>query len=163
MLIPGYYALYAVHRKHSAYALFALLIFIGGTVIFVSGNTALTMYDLSNKYVTATTEAQKTLYAAAGEAMLAKGAHGSMGVFIGFVLPGIAGIIMSSVMLSGKIFGKVTSYFGLIGSVLITLYLTLVTFAPGIKNMATAFAAPGGILLMVWMIMFTIRLFKIRL
>ena len=38
----------------------------------------------------------------------------------------------------------------------------LVNFGSGVENMATAFAMPGGLLLMVWMIMFTIRLFKLR-
>jgi hypothetical protein len=31
----------------------------------------------------------------------------------------------------------------------------------GIENMATAFTMPGGLLLMAWMIKFTIKLFKL--
>jgi hypothetical protein len=36
-----------------------------------------------------------------------------------------------------------------------------VTFAPDVKDMATAFSMPGGLLLMAWMVMFTIRLFQL--
>lgn len=162
MLIPAYVALYAVQRKaNSAYALLALIIFLVGTTIFVTTNTALPMLELSNKYTGATTESQRTLLAAAGEAMLARGAHGSLGVFIGFLLPNIAGLIMSFAMLTGKVFNKVTSCLGIAGSVLMLAYIVLVTFAPSIKEMATAFAMPGGLLLMAWMIMFTIRLFQV--
>jgi len=162
MLIPAYVALYAVQRKaNSAYALLALIIFLVGTTIFVTTNTALPMLELSNKYASATTDSQRTLLAAAGEAMLARGTHGGLGVFIGFLLPNIAGLIMSFAMLTGKVFNKITSYLGIAGSALILLYIVLVTFAPSIKDMATAFAMPGGLLLMAWMIMFTIRLFQV--
>jgi hypothetical protein len=161
-LIPAYFALYAVHRKTgTAYALLGLIIFLMGTSIFVTTNTALPMLELSNKYAIATTESQKLLLASAGEAMLARGAHGSLGVFIGFLIPNIAGLIMSLAMLSGKVFNKTTSYLGIVGSAFILLYIILVTFAPGIKDMATVFAMPGGLLSIAWMVLFTIQLFQL--
>ncbi len=162
IFIPAYFALFAAHRKTNiAYALLALIIFLVGTTIFVTTNTALPMLELSHKYAAATTESQKTLLAAAGEAMLARGTHGSLGVFIGFLLPNTAGLIMSFTMLTGKVFSKATSYLGIAGSTLILLYIILVTFAPNIKDTATAFAMPGGLLLLAWMVMFTIRLFRL--
>lgn len=162
ILIPAYFALYAAHRKtNMAYALLALIIFLVGTAIFVTTNTALPMLELSHKYAAATTESQKMLFAAAGEAMLARGTHGSLAVFIGFLLPNIAGLIMSLAMLTGKVFSKATSYLGIAGSALLLLYIILVTFAPDTKDMATAFAMPGGLLSMAWMVMFTIRLFQL--
>ena len=41
------------------------------------------------------------------------------------------------------------------------VYIVLVTFAPTVKNMAMAFAMPGGLLLLAWMVMLTIRLFRL--
>jgi hypothetical protein len=161
ILIPAYFALYTAHSKYkNGFAALALIVFLVGTTLFVANNTALTMLDLSSKYTAATTDAQKSLIAAGGEAMLAKGSHGSMSAFVGFLLPNIAGIIMSFVMLTGNVFGKATSWFGIIGSIMIIIYLVLVTFTPGMKSVALAISAPGGILLMVWMVLFTIRLFK---
>jgi hypothetical protein len=139
-----------------------LIIFLVETAIFVTINTALPMLELINKYVAATTESQKTLLAAAGEAMPARGVHGSLGVFVGFLLPSAAGLIMSFAMLTERVFSKITSYLGIVGNVLILLYIVLVTFTPAIKEMATAFAMPGGFLLMAWMVMFTIGLFQCR-
>jgi len=161
-LIPAYVALYAAHRKtNPAFSLLALIIFLVGTTVFITTNTALPMMELSNKYASATTESQKTLLAAAGEAMLARGSHGSLGVFLGFVLPNIGGLIMSFAMLSGKVFSKVTSLLGVVGSSLILLYIVLVTFAPNVQAMATAVSMPGGLLLMAWMVLFTIKFFRL--
>lgn len=161
-LIPAYFALYAAHRNvNIPYAALALIIFLAGSILFVATNTALPMLELSNKFYTATSETQKLLYAAAGEAMLARGAHGSLGAFIGFVLPNIAGIIISFVMLRGHKFSKLNSYLGIAGSTLILIYLIMVTFVPSAKNAATLIAMPGGLMAMAWMILFTFRLFRL--
>ncbi len=162
IFIPSIFALYAAHRKtNNPSALLALILFLVGTTIFVTSNTALTMLDLSNKYFGATSDEQRLLLAAAGEAMLAKGAHGSLGVFIGFTLPQIANVLMSGVMVNGRIFSRMTSYIGLAGNSLMVIYLILVTFIPAVEKLALLFAMPAGLLVMVWMIMFTIRLFKL--
>ena len=144
VLIPAYFALYAVHRNvNKAYGLLALVVFLFGSVIMVANNTALPMLELSNKYYSTTIESQKAFYAAAGESMLAQGAHGSPGIFLGFFIPNIANLIMSFVMLKGTIFSKINSWFGIIGSVLMLLYVILVNFGTGVENMATALLCPG--------------------
>ena len=162
ILIPSWFALYAAHRNvNKAFGLLALIVFLFGSVIMVANNTALPMLELSNKYFATSIESQKVLYAAAGESMLAFGAHGSAGIFLGFFIPNIANLMISVVMLKGAIFSKLNSWFGIIGSILMILYIVLVNFGSGIENMATAFAMPGGLLLMAWMIMFTVKLFKL--
>jgi Domain of unknown function (DUF4386) len=163
ILIPSYFALYTAHRtSRMAQAALAFIIFLAGTIIFVSTNTALPMLELSNKYFATTSEQQKTLLAAGGEAMLARGAHGSLGVFIGFLLPTLAGMLMAVVMLKGKVFGKTTSWLGIAGSSLMLVYIILVTFVPAAKNSATAIAMPGGLMIMAWMVLFTFTLVKLR-
>jgi hypothetical protein len=162
ILIPTYFALYAVHRNtNKAYGLFTLVVFLFGSVIMVANNTSLPMLELSNKYYSTTIESQKAFYAAAGESLLAQGAHGSPGIFLGFFIPNIANLIMSFVMLKGKMFSKTNAWLGIIGSVLMLVYVILVNFGSGVMNMATAFAMPGGLLLMAWMILFTKRLFNL--
>jgi hypothetical protein len=162
ILIPSVFALYAVHRDtHKPSALIALILFLVGTAIFVTGNTALTMLDLSQKYFATSSEEQRTLLAAAGEAMLAKGSHGSLGVFMGFALPTFANALMSFVMLKGNIFNRTNSYIGIVGNSLMVIYIIMVTFLPSVERMALVFAMPAGLLLMTWMIMFTIKLLKL--
>jgi hypothetical protein len=159
--IPAYFALYTAHRRtNKPYVLLAWTIFLLGTTIFVANNAALPMFELSQKYAVAN-EVQKSLLAAAGESMLARGAHGSLGVFFSFFLPTLAALAMSIVMLQGKIFSKVNAYLGIIGNALMLVYVVSVTFVPSVKETAVVFAMPGGLLLIAWMVMFTIRLFKL--
>jgi hypothetical protein len=159
--IPVYFVLYSVHRKtNQPFALLALIIFLIGTTIFITNNAALPMFELSNRYAVAS-ESQKVLIAADGEGLLARGAHGSLGVFLGFALSLISTFLMSLVMLQGKIFGKITSYPGVIGNILMFIYILLVTFFPSSQSMAMTLAMPGGLLSMAWMILFTIKLFKL--
>ena len=87
--------------------------------------------------------------------------HGSLGVFIGFALPTFANALMSFVMLKGNIFSRANSYIGIIGNSLMVIYVIMVTFMPSVEKMALVFAMPAGLLLMIWMIMFTIKLLKL--
>jgi hypothetical protein len=162
ILIPTFFSLYAAHLGvNNAYGLLALIIFLFGSVLMISNNTALPMLELSNKFNSSATESQKALYAAAGESMLAQGAHGSPGIFLGFFIPNIGNLIFSVVMLKCGVFSKINSWLGIVGSILMLLYVALVNFGTGVENMATLFAMPGGLLLMAWMIMFTVKLFKL--
>ena len=161
--IPSIFAIYIAHKRtDNGYALLALIIFLIGTTIFISGNTALPMLELSKKYFTAISDTQKILIAAAGESMLAKGVHGSLGVFIGFALPTFANILMSHVMLKGQIFTKTTSYLGFTGNILLLLYIVMVTFFPATEKVALMIAMPGGLLALAWIALYMIKLFKLR-
>lgn len=161
IFIPSMFALYGAHRKvMQPIALLVFILFLFGTTLFVTGNTALTMLDLTQRYFAAGPEEQRLLIAAAGEAMLAKGAHGSRGVFLGFALIPFANALMSAVMLGGKVFSRTASWFGIIGNSLMVVYVILVTFVPGVETMAIAFAMPAGLLVMGWMVMFMVKLYK---
>lgn len=162
ILVPVYVALFKAHsERESGLSLLALTLFLLGTAIMVAGNAALPMLDLSEKYFSAASEAQKTIYASAGESLLVRGMHGSGGMFFGFLLPNIGGLIISVVMLRGRLFSRINSWLGITGNFLMIIYVILVTFVPGVEESATAFAMPGGLLLMVWMVLFTIRLFSV--
>ena len=164
IMIPSYLALCVVLSKvNPGYTLLAVISFLVGTIAMVTGNAALPMYELSSKYFAASPEPQKLLLAAAGEALLVKGIHGSYGMFIGFILPNLGGVIISWVMLKSGIFSKTNAWLGLAGSIIISIYLVLVTFVPEVKSMATLFAAPGGLMLMAWMTLFALRLKKIAI
>ena len=161
IFIPSMFALYGAHRKlQQPSALLTFVLFLFATTLFVTGNTALTMLDLSQRYFAAPTDEQKMLIAAAGEAMLARGAHGSRGVFPGFALIPVANALMSVVMLRANVFSRTTSWFGIIGNTLMVVYVVLVTFVPGVETMAMAFAMPAGLLVMGWMGMFTVKLYR---
>jgi len=163
IMIPAFFALCAAHwRVNKVYSVLVMIVFSIGTAVFITNNTALPMLALSGKYALAATDTQKSLLAAAGEAMLARGAHGSPGVFLGFLLPIIASLLISLVMLNGGVFSKINACLGIVGSALFIVYFVMATFIPGEENIAMALATIGGLLTTVWMILFAIRLLKLR-
>ena len=161
IMIPVYFALFGAHRKNNLpYAALSLILVLIGTTIMVSANTALPMLELGRKYVSSTGETERVLYAAAGEALIARGRHGGFGTFIGFALSTIASICVSYVMLHGRVFTRRVSYLGLIGHSLLLVYVVLVTFLPGIESMAAIVAAPGGLMVLAWVIIVGRKLLK---
>lgn len=164
IMIPAFLALCAAHfRDNRITSAFAMVVFSIGTAIFVGNNVALPMLALSGKYSAAASDAERNLFAAAGEALLARGAHGSPGAFPGFLLPVIASLMISLVMLKGGVFSKVNAYLGIAGSVFFMFYFVLVTFVPGTENLAMAVATPGGLLTIAWMTLYAIRLLNLRM
>lgn len=70
----------------------------------------------------------------------------------------IATMLMSISMIQSKNFGKLTGWIGLSGASLLLVYLILITFVSGTESIAMLIAAPGGILSLVWMILYTLKL-----
>jgi hypothetical protein len=162
IMIPAFVAIFfTLKDEDSSFSLLALIIFSIGTTVLIANNAALPMLDLSQKYNSATTEDQSAFFAAAGEALIAKGAHGTAGVFPGFVLITLSELLISFIMLKTRIFSRVTAYIGIIGTALILVYLIIITFAPAAKGSAMIIVAPGGVLSLVWMVMYTRKLFHL--
>jgi hypothetical protein len=163
IMIPTFTALFfALRPEDNANSLFSLIIFSIGTTVFIANNSALPLLELSQKFNSAPNEDQRALFAAAGEALIAKGAHGSPGVFPGFLLITLSELYISYIMLKTRIFSKATGYIGLAGTTLLLIYLVLITFVPSAKASAMIIVAPGGILSLIWMIMYTLKLFQLK-
>lgn len=161
--IPMYLALYGAHRRVSqAYAALALIVVLAGTVVFITSNAALPMLELSKQYSVASTDAQRLTLEAAGAALLARGAHGSPGAFMGFFLSSIGTLLMGLVMLKGRVFTPGTSWVGIVGITLLIIYIIGSTFVPESGAPMMAIALPGGVLLMVWNVMVAKKLFQLR-
>ncbi|MEW6400413.1 MAG: DUF4386 family protein [Chloroflexota bacterium] len=162
LLIPLFLALYAVHQQvNRPYAALAFIVLLVGTAIYLSNNAALPMWALSAKYADATSEAQRTLFAAAGEAILARGEDFTPGAFTGFLFTEIATFIMSFVMLRGGIFSKATAYTGILGGLLLTIFTIWSTFIPVLFEVAMILAMIGGLSNIAWNILTARRLFQL--
>lgn len=162
LAVPMFFALYMAHRDVSkTYAAFAMILSLVGMTIYISNNAAVPMFVLSNKYAAAVTETQRSMLAAAGEALLAKGEDFSPGAFLGFFLVQIANLTLALVMLRGRVFGKITAYIGIIGISFLTVYTVWVTFIPALQGTAMILAMVGGPLGMIWSILIARRLFQL--
>ena len=160
IMVPVLYACWMALRQSGPAAGLAVMLGVIGAAVFVANNPALPMLGLAGDYASAD-PARRILVSAAGEAILARGAHGSAGVLPGFLLATVANIVLSAGMLRSKLFGRPTGVLGLAGNLLLAAYLVLVTFLPQVRAAAMAFAAPGGLLAIAWTILTAIGLIRL--
>ncbi|MGE5222120.1 MAG: DUF4386 family protein [Omnitrophica WOR_2 bacterium] len=160
--IPMFFALYLVHRHvNQAYAAVAVIISYIGAGIFYATNRAFAMLDLSSRYAAATTQAQRTILEAAGQAMLSVGQSHTPGTFLAFFLSEIAGIIMAVVVLRGKVFNRATAYAGIAAYGFLFVFEILSSFMPSQHNLSMILAMIGGLSSMVWYILVARRLLQL--
>ena len=162
-MLPVYIALLWAHRRQQGIqAALVLVVFLLATAIYVSTNAAIPMLVLANKYALAQTELQKTIFIAAGEAILARGEDFTPGAFIGLFLSGCAAIAISFVMLRGGLFGKRNAWIGIIGFTFLSLFTIFATFVPALYTFSFYFfGSIGGVLALTWFALTSRRLFQL--
>ncbi len=139
-------ALYIPLRYRSrGHMVVAIAIAFIGIAISISSNVAFSMLSLSERYFAATTDSQRTLLLAAGEAVLAT--TNSTGYYVGFVLLAIASLFVSVTMLHSKAFSRPTAMAGILASVCDFLYCITVQLG---MEIGVLFVSAAGLLLMIW-------------
>ena len=119
------------------------------------------MLSLSGQYAAATTDAQRTMFLAAGQALLAiqnSGAAYGNGIYISFLLVNVGGLIIAVVMLQSRVFGKVAAWSGILANVLELGYYVTLIFAPSLSAIPLSAAA---LFLLVWYILIGIKLLRL--
>lgn len=151
--IPVYLAFNQAYRQQRpARVAFASVLFFAGTAVYLSSNAVFSLFALSQQ-VPAATAAQKPVLEAAAGALLAQGADLTSGTFPGLLLTQAAGLLMTSAMLRGSVFGRWAGRAGLAGFSLMIVFFSLTAFAPEHYAAAMLLAAPGGLLLTVYQLL----------
>ncbi len=77
-------------------------------------------------------------------------------------LSGIAAMTSSIALLRGGIFGKVTSWTGLVGFTFLSVFTLLATFVPALYFVAFyVFAMIGGLLVLTWFVLVARTFFQL--
>jgi hypothetical protein len=163
LFVPIFLAIYvAIRRANESYAALALALAITGIAVFLATNNPFSMLSLSNQYAAATTDTQKDLYLAAGQAILANTNQRAVeGFNMGFFLLSTAGVIISIVMLRSKIFSKVIAYVGILTFAISLVDYIRVVFMPSISLLLLIIAVVSGLLIPTWLVLITRRLFQL--
>ena len=156
-------ALYgALRRNHRSAMTIAIAFGLVGIADYFASNQAFSMLSLSNQYVAATTDVQRTMLLAAGEALLAINNPGSIyqgtGIHMSLLLVLLAGLIISIVMLRGSVFNKATAYMGILANLFALGYFIALIFAPTIYAWPVVISAPFRV---IWYILIAWRLFQL--
>ena len=157
LLAPTFLAIYsALRRDNKAYGAFGTILFFVGMAVYIASNRAFAMLSLSGQYASATTDAQRSLLIAAGQAMLAEGQTRA-----GIPLIEFASLVISVVMLRGKVFSKATAYAGILGNVLLMVFEAILAFVPAFLNVGLVIAGGGGLAIMIWYLLVGRRLLQL--
>jgi hypothetical protein len=111
------------------------------------------MLYLSHQFTAASTEAQKTVFLAAGEAMVAA-FHGTA-FWVSYILGSITGFLVGAAILRTSVFGKVTAYLRILSGI-----FDFGIFIPGIGLFISIFSV---LLLMAFHILVGRRLLQLPL
>ena len=150
--IPMALALYlALRRTSESFTAIYLALNLVGVVALFAARPAFDMLYLSNQYAAATTDAQRSVFLAAGAAMLAV-FHGTS-FLVSYALGPLTGLIISLVMLQGNLFSKLTAYIRIVSNV-----LDFGIFVPTIGILISAFSV---VLLLIWDIPVARRLLQL--
>jgi hypothetical protein len=161
-MIPVNFSVIALHHgRHRILAASATIVFLVAISIYISNSAALLMLVLSGKHATAATEVQRSVFVAAGEAVLARGEDFTPGAFPGLILSGIAAIALSCVMLEGSVFRKRTAWIGIVAFSFLSVFTIWATSISPLYSFAYYFFGMiGGVLALAWFILVALHLFK---
>jgi hypothetical protein len=143
---------FALRRANGSFMAIALTLGLVGIAVYFASNTAFSMLSLSEQYAAATTDAERAVLLAAGQAMLA--IYQGTAFNVSYVLVSIAPLIISVVMLRSNIFSKATGYVGLLANVLGLAY-----FLPAVGVFLSLVSVLG---LMIWYILISRKLFQLE-
>jgi hypothetical protein len=116
--IPFFLVLYVTLKEVSeGWALVALTLGLLGLVCLVPARPIPEMFALSDQYAAATTDAERAVYQATGQAMLAH-FHG-MAYHAHYVLGSASLLISSFLMLRSEMFRKATAYVGIVTNIVV--------------------------------------------
>ncbi len=146
-------ALYtALRRASQSFMEIALTLGLGGIVTYFASSTAFNMLSLSDQYAAATIDAQRSTFLAAGQATLAIWQGTAFDV--GYVLEGVALLIIAVVMLRSTLFSKVTAFVGILLGVMSLL-------PPTAGTIGLLFSLGSLVPLEIWLILIARRLFQL--
>ena len=154
LMVPLLLALYvALRRSSQSFMLIATTLGLIAVALYcVSREATFTMSALSDQYAAATTEAQRSIFLAAGQTMLA--IYNGTAFDTYYILGAVGGLITAAVMLRSNTFSKVTAYVGLVMSALM-----LVPPTAGMPGLLLSLLSLVPMVL--WLILITRRLLKL--
>lgn len=163
LFVPLFLALYiSLKRFNESYTIIAISLAILGVAIFLATNNSFNMLSLSNQYMTATTEAQKSMILIVGQTVLINTGQRAVGGFnMGFLMISFAGLLFSVVMLHSNNFSKTIAYVGILAFVISLAEYFRMILLPSSVTLLLIIAVVSGILLLIWLLIVGRRLFQL--
>ncbi len=155
LMIPIVLAVYVALRRASESLMLigAALAFLGIAAYCASREATLTLLVLSDQYAVAATDAQRAMFLAAGQAMLAT--YNGAAFHISYNIGQLAGVIISAVMLRSHVFSRAAAWAGILGNL-----VGWGLYVPTVGIYISLFSVLG---LWIWYILVGVRLLQLGL
>lgn len=152
----------ALRRVRPGAMALAAALGLTGVAVYLSSYRGFAMLALSARHAAATTDAARTTFVAAGEAVLAVSSPGSVygdaGAYLSLFLVTVAGLIIAVAMRRSDLFGGVTAWMGILAHGLeLGLFLALAA-APALSFIPPSLSA---LFLLAWYILSGLRLLRL--
>jgi hypothetical protein len=152
LCMPLYYLLFlglysALKKTDNSKTLVSLVLGLAGVTLVLATPSAFSFLALSDKFAATTDPAQRTLFLAAGESILASDLWHGSGALIGGLLMQTSTLILSLVMLRSPVFSKGTAWVGVVMHGLDLLHIVAGFFLPAVGVVLMIIAGP---LYLIW-------------
>ena len=151
----------ALRRTSESWMVIGAALGFVGITVYLASNQAFSMLSLSRQYTVATTDAQRAMFLAAGQAVLAihyNSSYAGTGIYPSFLLVSIAGLIISLVMLRSTLFSKGSASIGILANSFGLGYYFILAFAPAFVFIPISVSA---IFLLIWYLLVGCRLWAL--
>lgn len=153
----------ALRRANPSWIIIAAALGFAGITSYFVSNQSSTILSLSQQYIAATSDAQRAMFLADGQAALAihqNNSYAGSGIYLSFLLVSVAGLIISVVMLRSSIFSIAIAYMGILANSFGLGYYIVFAFAPMFVYIPLSISA---IFLLIWYIQVGVRLWVLEL
>ena len=151
----------ALKQTSRSWTILAAAFGFAGITVYFASNQAFSMLSLSNQYAAEATDAQRTLFLAAGQAALAihqNASYAGKGIYLSFLLVSMAGLIISAIMLQSRVFSKSTAATGILANGFGLSYYIVLAFAPALVFIPLSISA---VFLLIWYLQVSRRLWAL--
>jgi hypothetical protein len=162
LFVPMILALYVVLRRTSeSVMIVATAVFFVGIADFFATNTAFSMLSLSGQYANAATETERAMVLAAGQAMLTL--FNENAFLVSYVIVSAAWVMISGVMLRSAVFGRLTSWAGILAGAagIVAVVLEHITGTGALLASAIGLYFAAIVLLLIWVALAGRRLLQL--
>lgn len=152
LLIPILLALYLVLRKAGEpAALLAAAFGLLAVVLYILTNPSVEMLSLSRRFAAAASDADRTVYTAAAQALLSSWTGTAF--HVGYIVGSIAGILWGALMRRGAVFSRMTGDMAILGNA-----VGLGLYVPRIGVFISVFSV---LFLWIWYVLMGLRFLRL--
>lgn len=162
-VIPLYYLLlFSIYTllkdTKPAVMIISMILTFAGTTLFLSAPSVFSYLDLSNKFAFATSEEDRRMFLAAGEAVISSDIWHGTAPRIGGLMMQTGWVMISVCMLKNDVFGRFTAVIGIVTHGLDLVHILIGFFLPAAGDIIMFVAGP---LYLLWFPLVGARLMRL--